>query len=216
VKLGWAKLGELRGVRRWRAVIPIAALVAATLITVALLPPEPGPGPLQTAELTPVRIPGPCEGGAKKPFTPTTADIEDVREDLPIQPLPREREDIPGVPPVNATHTVALDAPGPRPGAERGLVRFNAHTWPNGAALGNEMLARFDVGDVLMLRNGDDKLCYRVTERVEVDGYATYEPFYELDGPSRFAFIVCSGQRLGPGNWNKRTIWFGKPIWSGG
>jgi hypothetical protein len=91
-------------------------------------------------------------------------------------------------------------------------VRLNAHTWPNGAALGNAMLARFDVGDVLTLRQGDTKVCYRVTKRVEVDGDETYEPFYVLDGPSEFAFIVCSGERRGPGDWSMRTIWFGKPI----
>lgn len=193
-------------------VIPTVALLAVTGIAVVLQPDDAGPPRLRTAQLATVDIPGRCDGGATKPFTPTTVDIEDVRSDLPVQPIARDGEDVPGVPPVSATHTVAFDAPGPRPGAKRGLVRLNAHTWPNGAALGNEMLARFDVGDVLTLRDGDTKLCYRVTERVEVDGYATYDPFYELDVPAEFAFIVCSGERLGPGNWNKRTIWFGKPI----
>jgi len=23
--------------------------------------------------------------------------------------------------------------------------------------------------------------------------------------------VVCSGRRLGPGNWEKRTIWFARP-----
>ncbi|HJR90175.1 MAG TPA: hypothetical protein VJ782_08490 [Aeromicrobium sp.] len=182
-----------------------------TLIAAALLPEEAGARHFQTAQLAKVQIPGPCDGGATTPFTPTTADIDDVGEGLPVQPLARDGE-VPGVPPVNATHTVAVDAPGPQPGSKRGLVRLNAHTWPNGAALGNAMLARFDVGDVLVLRNGDQKVCYRVTERVEVDGDSTYDPFYALDGPSEFAFIVCSGERRGPGDWAKRTIWFGAPI----
>ncbi|HKY58784.1 MAG TPA: class F sortase [Aeromicrobium sp.] len=193
-------------------VIPTVALLAVTLIAVVLQPDDAGPPRFRTARLATVDIPGRCDGGATRPFTPSTVDIEDVRTDLAIQPIARDGDDVPGVPPVSATHTVAFDAPGPKPGSERGLVRLNAHTWPNGAALGNEMLARFDVGDVLTLRNGDLKLCYRVTKRVEVDGYATYEPFYELDVPAEFAFIVCSGERLGPGNWNKRTIWFGEPI----
>lgn len=189
-------------------------LLIVTVVAVALLPDRASGGPFQQASLDPVRIPGPCEGGAKKPFTPTTIDIENVQKGLPVVGLPREYDDVPGVPAVSATHTVAWDAPGPKPGDKTGLVRFNAHTWPNGAALGNEMLANFDVGDVLMVRDGDIKLCYRVTERVEVDGYATYDPFYELDVPAEFAFIVCSGQRVGPGNWNKRTIWFGEPVFS--
>jgi len=208
------KLGpvNLQNVRRWRVIVPTAVLLTVTVIAVGLLPTKDGAAPFRTARLAAVDIPGACDGGATKPFTPLTADIEDVGQGLPVQPLPREADDVPGVPPVSATHTVALDAPGPHPGSERGLVRLNAHTWPNGAALGNAMLAKFDVGDVLTLRRGNAKVCYRVTKRVEVDGYATYEPFYALDGPSEFAFIVCSGERLGPGNWNKRTIWFGKPI----
>jgi len=209
VEFRWAKLQSVGG---WRVVVPTAVLVAVTIVAVVLLPAKTGPAHFRTAQLATVDIPGQCDGGATKPFTPTTADIDDVGRDLPVQPLAREDDDVPGVPPVNATHTVALDAPGPHPGSERGLVRLNAHTWPNGAALGNEMLANFDVGDVLTLRRGAMKVCYRVTKRVEVDGYATYEPFYVLDGPSQFAFIVCSGERLGPGNWNKRTIWFGTPI----
>lgn len=216
MRSGRAKRRELRKPRRLRGVLPIAALVAvvvvASAVGVSLQRADTGPRTLQTAQLAKVRIPGPCDGGATTPFTPTTVDIEDVGKGLPVQPLARDGDDVPGVPPVNATHTVALDAPGPRPGSERGLVRLNAHTWPNGAALGNAMLARFDVGDVLMLRDGDAKVCYRVTKRVEVDGDSTYDAFYELDGPSEFAFIVCSGERRGPGDWAKRTIWFGKPV----
>jgi hypothetical protein len=192
--------------------VPAAVLLAVTVIAVALLPTKPESAHFRTAQLATVDVPGRCDGGATKPFTPATVDIEDVGRSLPVLPIARERDDIPGVPPVSATHTEAFDAPGPHPGSERGLVRLNAHTWPNGAALGNQMLARFDVGDVLTLRRGDVKVCYRVTKRVEVDGYNTYEPFYALDGPSEFAFIVCSGERVGPGDWNKRTIWFGTPI----
>lgn len=211
MRLGRVKLRELWEVRRWRIVIPTAVLAALALVALAFLPAETGPQRFQSAQLEKVRVPGPCDGGATTPFTPTTIDIEDVGQDLPVQPLARDGE-VPGVPPVSATHTVALDAPGPQPGSNSGLVRLNAHTWPNGGALGNAMLARFDVGDVLTLRNGDTKVCYRVTERVEVDGDSTYDPFYALDGPSEFAFIVCSGRRFGPGDWEKRTIWFGTPI----
>ena len=208
MNLGLRALLERHGVR---VAVPTAALLAVALIAVAFRPADAELGHFQNAQLAKVRIPGSCDGGATKPFTPTTADIDDVGEGLPVQPLARDGE-VPGVPPVTATHTVALDAPGPQPGSNRGLVRLNAHTWPNGAALGNAMLARFDVGDVLTLRNGDMKVCYRVTKRVEVDGDSTYDPFYALDGPSEFAFIVCSGRRLGPGDWEKRTIWFGEPI----
>jgi hypothetical protein len=206
------RLGE-RIRQRWPVAIPGVVLLVLT-VTAALFwqPREAAAGPFQTAQLMPVHIPGPCENAAKHPFTPTTIDIEGVRKGLPVLAIGRAYSDVPGVPPVSATHTVAFDAPGPHPGAKRGLVRLNAHTWPNGAALGNEMLAKFNVGDVLRLRNGTTKLCYRITERVQVDGYATYDRFYELQGKPEVAFIVCSGKRLGPGNWNKRTVWWGKPV----
>jgi hypothetical protein len=198
---------------RWLVVIASVVLLALGAAAALLAgTDEATAGPFRTARLATVHIPGPCEGGATGPFTPTTIDIEGVRKGRPVMSIAREYDDVPGVPPVSATHTVAFDAPGPRPGARKGLVRLNAHTWPNNAALGNEMLAKFDVGDILRLRDGDKKLCYRVTERVEVDGYATYDRFYELEGKPEFAFIVCSGKRLGPGNWNKRTVWWGEPI----
>jgi hypothetical protein len=199
---------------RWAYAGPAVLLLVALFVALSQRPDDLGPGTLQSSTLTPTRIPGPCERGAKEPFTPKTIDIEHVRTDLPIMALSRDGADVPGVPPVSATHTVAWDAPGPKPGSASGLVRFNAHTWPNGAALGNEMLAKFDVGDVLMLHDGATKLCYKVTERVEVGAHSGYKPFFEnLNVPSRFAFIVCSGQRLGPGNWSMRTIWFGTPYY---
>ncbi len=194
--------------------VPAVVLLAAVFgaLSLRLHPDELGPGTLQSSTLKPTRIPGPCEHGATKPFTPTTVDIEHVRKGLPVVGLGRDGSDVPGVPPVGATHTVAWDAPGPQPGSPSGLVRFNAHTWPNGAALGNEMLARFQTGDILTLHNGAIKLCYKVTERVEVDAESGYKPFFEnLNVPSRFAFIVCSGKRRGPGDWSTRTIWFGTP-----
>jgi len=188
-------------------------VLVAAVCAIAVRPAELGPGSLQGSRLATIRIPGPCEHGSTKPFAPTTIDIQHVRKGMPVVGLGRDGSDVPGVPPVSATHTVAWDAPGPKPGSESGLVRFNAHTWPNGAALGNEMLAHFSIGDILMLHSGTTKLCYKVTKRVEVDGYSTYDPFFELNVPSEFAFIVCSGKRVGPGDWNKRTLWFGTPYY---
>src|SRR5689334_11850743 len=204
-------LGE-RATQRWSAVLPSVVLLALVVTAAFVGPEKVVQGPFQTARLAKVRIPGPCENGARTPFTPKTIDIQGVGEGLPVLPLGRDGSDVPGVPPVSATHTIAFDEPGPHPGARHGLVRLNAHTWPNGAALGNELLAKFEVGDILTMRDGDTKLCYRVTERVEVPAYPTYDRFFELDGAPEFAIIVCSGQRLGPGNWSKRTVWWGKPI----
>ena len=35
--------------------------------------------------------------------------------------------------------------------------------------------------------------------------------YYDTDGPPQIAIVVCSGRRLGPGNWEKRTVWFASP-----
>lgn len=192
------------------ALIGIPEVLLLLLAALAALSVDARHPTFQSASLTPVHIPGPCDHAARKPFTPTTADFPGIATNLPVIALGRDG-DVPGVPSVGATHTVAFDAPGPHPGARVGLVRLNAHTWPNGGALGNQLLAQFDVGDVLMLSAGRSSLCYRVTERVEVDANADYDRFYELEGKPEFALIVCSGQRRGPGDWSKRTIWWGTP-----
>ena len=37
-------------------------------------------------------------------------------------------------------------------------------------------------------------------------------PRYSVtDGPPQLAIVVCSGRRLGPGVWTKRTVWFASP-----
>ena len=35
--------------------------------------------------------------------------------------------------------------------------------------------------------------------------------YYAKDGQPQLAIVVCSGRRLGPGQWEKRTIWFARP-----
>ena len=157
-------------------------------------------------------VPAWCEGGASEPFIPSAIDLPGVADDLLVVPLPRDDRGVPGVPNVEKTYTVAFDAPGPRPGASKGLVRLNTHTWPNGAALGNAMLEKFHVGDILVLRGGGRHLCYRVNERVEVDADHQYYRYHELDGRPEFTFIVCSGERRGPNDWTKRTLWWGTPL----
>jgi hypothetical protein len=159
-------------------------------------------------------IPDSCKNGATEPFAPTSIDVQDVRDELPILALERDGNDVPGVAPVTARDVVAWDRPprGLPPGSQRGNVLLNTHTSLDTTALGNAMLENVDVGDVIRLRNSETHLCYRVTKRVEVSAYEEYDPFYAEHGPPQFAFIVCSGKRLGPGEWTKRTIWFGSPI----
>jgi sortase (surface protein transpeptidase) len=127
---------------------------------------------------------------------------------------PRETDGVPGTPPLT-TRGKSLFAwdreQGIRPGDLAGNVLLNAHTWPDGSALGNRLLARLHVGDRIVVRGADARLCYRVTERVEVPADANMPRYYDTAGPPQLAILVCSGRRLGPGNWEKRTIWFASP-----
>lgn len=206
--------------RSWLVVSSVALTPVAAAGAFGIASSSDEPGTLRAANVGVMPIPDSCENGATKPFTPTSIDIQDVRGNLPILAMARDDNDVPGVPPpINASNTVAWDKPpqGLQPGSPRGNVLFNAHTGRalDGAALGNEMLAKVHVGDVIKLRAGETHLCYRITKRVEVSADKEYKPFYAEDGPPQFAFIVCSGERIGPGEWTKRTIWFGSPIGTG-
>ena len=97
------------------------------------------------------------------------------------------------------------------PGTDVGNVLLNAHTWPDGTALGNQLLAGLQQGDRIILIGDSARLCYQVTERVEVLASKGLPRYYDTDGPPQIAIVVCSGSRLGPGNWEKRTVWFASP-----
>lgn len=127
---------------------------------------------------------------------------------------PREAAGLPGVPPLTSAGKLlfAYDrAQGIRPGDPAGNVLLNAHTWPDGSALGNRLLARLHVGDRIVVHGEDARLCYRVTERVEVTAAQGLPRYYARTGPPQLAIVVCSGRRLGPGRWEKRTVWFAGP-----
>ena len=103
------------------------------------------------------------------------------------------------------------------PGNRQGHVLFNAHTWPwsDPIALGNAMLERFRVGHKVVVhgvRNGQPAhLCYRVVRQVEIRSNQRYDSYYSRTGKPRLAFMVCSGTRRGPGDWDHRMIWFARP-----
>jgi hypothetical protein len=128
---------------------------------------------------------------------------------------PRDAAGIPGTPPLTEAGKAefAWDlAQGTRPGDRRGNVIVNAHTWPDGSALGNRLLAALHRGDLVVVRGEKVRLCYRVTERVEVPAATLMPRYYRKDGPPRLAILTCSGRRLGPGIWTRRTVWFASPV----
>jgi hypothetical protein len=164
--------------------------------------------------------PKPCERAVSAPFTPTRVTVPGVTRDATVLALPRDADNVPSAPPISdvgKTQFAWSLPPDPRPGSAKGNALFNAHTWPDGTALGNKLLAGLQVGDRIMVhgrsRNGHAQLlCYRVTKREVILASDGSFEYYEREGPPQLALIVCSWPRLGPGNWLHRTIWYASPI----
>jgi len=121
---------------------------------------------------------------------------------------------VPGAPPLTTAGKweVAMDRKWPiRPGDPYGITILNAHVWPDGSAIGNKMLKRLAPGDRIVLHNETHKLCYRIVKKVQVSPREALRRYYKVDGRPRIAIVVCSGTRLAPGVWSKRTIWYAAP-----
>ena len=164
--------------------------------------------------------PNPCIQPASAPFRPTRITVPGVTRDATVLALPRDRANVPQAPPISnvgKTEFAWSVPPDPMPGDPKGNVLLNAHTWPDGTALGNKLLDHLQVGGRIIVqgRSADGKqqtLCYQVTKRdVIVASDGSYE-YYERNGPPQLALIVCSPPRLGPGNWLHRTIWYASPL----
>jgi hypothetical protein len=149
-----------------------------------------------------------------RPFVPTTISVPGVVARARVIAPPRDARGVPGVPPLTeeGKRLFAWDrGQGIRPGDPRGNVLLNAHTWPDGTALGNRLLGGLRKGDRIVVRGAHTRLCFRVTERVEVSADRPMHRYYARRGPHRLAIVVCSGRRLGPGVWDRRTVWFAAP-----
>jgi hypothetical protein len=148
-------------------------------------------------------------------FTPRSISVPGAARAAAIVTPPRDTSDIPGTPPLTLAGKgmFAWDLEqGTRPGDPRGNVIVNAHTWPDGSALGNRLLAVLHAGDRLVVRGRHVRLCYEVTERIEVSAATSMPRYYSKDGAPQLAIVACSGKRLGPGVWTKRTVWFAAPV----
>ena len=164
-------------------------------------------------------VPAYCAHGSTKAFTPTSIRIPGITRNARVLALPRRGASRVRSAPVTAkgAHQFAWDAPRPKPGARHGNVRLNAHTWPwsDPIALGNDMLRRLRPGDRIVVRGQRDghaaHLCYRVTRQVEIRARQHYRPYFSADGSPKLAIMVCSGTRLGPGDWDHRMIWYAAP-----
>ena len=149
-------------------------------------------------------------------FIPQSVTIRGVTTNATVLAEDRDANGTPQTPPLTDTgkQQFAWDAPGAKPGATNGNVLLNAHTWPDGSALGNRLLKQLQSGDVIVVKAATgEQMCYRVTERLEVT-VADYPQgrVYDVDGPPQVIITVCSGLRLGPGDWANRTLWFATPM----
>jgi hypothetical protein len=186
--------------------------VPALLVGVLLAP--PGTAVTRPAAAAPT---GSCAAGVQRPFVPKVMRIQHVTKHSRVIAVGRERHSrVPRTPPLTEAGKwqVAWDAQGVRPGAARGTAIFDAHTWPWSAppAMGNRMLRRLHEGDRITVWGKHQLLCYRITRRVSIDVHQR-DPkgFYSKTGKPQIVITVCSGRRLGPGNWARRTYWFASP-----
>jgi hypothetical protein len=155
----------------------------------------------------------------RRPFVPKSIVIPGVDKHTTVLALRRDRRGVPRTPPLSdrGKWQFAWDKTANiRPGMERGNVKLNAHTYPDGSALGNRLLRQLREGQLIVVHGADgQKLCYKVSNRFQVSGDRGYPPYYSTTGIPRLAILVCSGVRRGPGDWSHRTIWYAKPFFSG-
>jgi hypothetical protein len=175
-------------------------------------------GPTLTATLEtlpyPTPTPSPCSSQTSREFTPTQVTVPGVFTHATVLALPRDSHDVPSIPPVTETgkREVAWDRPpGIKPGSPTGNVLLNVHTWPDGTALGNQLLKGLQVGGRIIVRNADETLCYRVERRTQVPSGTLIPALYQTGGSPQLVIIACSGRRLGPANWTHRTLWYAVP-----
>lgn len=210
-------LGGTRG--RWTAVA-LAVLLMVAVVAWLLRPdhhstaPPPAAAPT-SATPTPTVKPatGPCATPPQRPFVPTSIAV--VGRSSAVRPVPRTAQGVMGVLAESDRTDFATDLGGIRAGSSHGRVLLNTHTWPDGSAMGNRLLAHLRVGGRIVLRARGSTACYRVVSRQEVLASAGYPGWDRRTGRPEAVIVVCSGTRLGPGDWTHRTLWFARPYFGG-
>lgn len=153
-----------------------------------------------------------CSHNSRRSFSPAKATVGHVGRNITVYAMGRGSGGVPLPPPLSTSgkNSFAWDKYGPKPGSAYGNVRFTAHTFPDGSALGNRLLSRLRVGARIVLRGENATLCYRVKRKMVVSP-THLGGYYGTTGKPRLAIVVCSGKRLGPGEWTTRTVWFARP-----
>ena len=210
--------------RTWVLAAGLVVVLALGVLLVLRATRGDGPGPARSqtpASVAPAsRAPTPSAlrpacPTTTRPFEPTSIDVRGVGRRIAVITPPRDASGVPGTPPLTAAgkRVFAFDrGQGIRPGDRRGNVLLNAHTYPDGSALGNDLLRSTSKGGRLVVHGaGGRRLCYTVREVTQVRASQGFPAYYAKDGRPQLAIIVCSGRRLGPGDWESRTIFFASP-----
>jgi sortase (surface protein transpeptidase) len=148
-------------------------------------------------------------------FVPTRAQIPSIGHTVKVVQVNRTSSGAIGAVPATSENkwVMSMD-PQNRPGSHHGSVLLAGHTWPDGSALGNAMLANLEPGDQIVLTGAHGtRACYQITERdsYPADRVPTRQAF-RSNGPERVVIVACSGIRRGPGNRSERTLWYGSPV----
>jgi hypothetical protein len=193
---------------------PLAAGVAAGvagLLGLVLVPLAPSADATSAAPSAAKACRRPAHG-----FVPRQARIPAVGRTVPVVVVPRTKDGAVGAVPTTESGKWVLSMdPQTKPGSRRGSVLLAGHTWPDGSALGNAMLQHLDKGArVFLLGKSGRRACYRVTERESYPAdHVPARKAFRSSGPERIVIVACSGRRLGPGNWTRRTIWYASPAY---
>ncbi len=143
-------------------------------------------------------------------FTPTKAVFVSLKKSFSVVKVRRTSTGAIGTPPLTDTgkHLVGWD-PAVKPAGKSGVVILDAHTWPDGTALGNLLLSKLHTGGFLRVQDGQGHFaCYQVTKRQEWPRQKVpTQKIFSNTGAQKLVIIVCSGKRVGPENWLDRTVW---------
>lgn len=186
-----------------------AATVAGVLLLPLLAVPLPASGGAEAA------LAG-CSRNVHGWFKPTRAEVGGIGTTIRVLALARQADGSMGEPPLTdaGKRSFGWDRRSTPPGYHKGSVPFDAHTYPDGSALGNALLRNLFAGERIVVKGADgQRLCYKIDSRTKYRVADVPERrIFRVDGSPQIAIIVCSGKRLGPGNWTHRTVWFGHPI----
>ncbi len=156
-----------------------------------------------------------CHNAGKK-FRPSSMAIPGITSGARVLALGRDAANVPKAPPLSTSgkRQFAWDSEDAiKAGAKHGVVKLNAHTYPDGSAIGNDLINGLQEGERFVARGErGQRRCYEVVDRVQITAEKRYKRYYRTDGPGRLAIAVCSGVRRGPGDWSHRTLWFAKVV----